>query len=120
MSDLKVGIYIRLGREDTEEDVPQIQAQKKLLQQLAKQHGFTDTVCFIDNGHSGLTFDRPAFSQMEAAIRAGNIHAVMARDVTRIGRNIFEVLSWADGLAKKNVKLITSDGPLDIRKRRTV
>lgn len=112
MSDFKVAIYIRLGREDTEEDKPQIKAQKEMLQQFAIQQGFIDTTCFVDNGHSGLNFDRPAFSEMEAAIQAGNIHAVMARDISRIGRNLFDVLSWVDGLNERNVKLITPDGQI--------
>lgn len=108
--ELKVGMYIRLAREDTEDDAPQIQAQKKMLQQFAEQHGFTDAVCFIDNGYSGLTLNRPAFSKMDMAIQAGDIHTVIARDISRIGRNIFDVLPWIDRLRERDVKLMTPDG----------
>jgi DNA invertase Pin-like site-specific DNA recombinase len=105
-SEMKVALYIRLAQED----VPLIGAQEKMLRQFAEQQGFTDAVCFIDNGYSGLNLNRPAFSEMEKAIRAGEIHTVLVRDISRIGRNIHDVPAWMDWLNERGVKLITLNG----------
>ena len=41
-----------------------ISNQKKLLEQYAKEHGFTNLVHFTDDGISGTRFDRPGFLAM--------------------------------------------------------
>ena len=45
--------------------------QKKLLEDYAKEHGFTNCVHFTDDGWSGANFDRPNWKRMIAAIEAG-------------------------------------------------
>jgi DNA invertase Pin-like site-specific DNA recombinase len=106
----KVAVYIRLAREDSQESAPEIEQQKEMLRQYAQQHGFDEPVCYVDNGFSGLTLDRPAFSEMEEAIRAGCIHTVLVRDISRIGRDMLLAHHWIDGLGERGVKLIAADG----------
>ena len=63
-------LYERLSRDDElNGESNSISNQKKLLEQYAKEHGFTNLVHFTDDGISGTRFDRPGFlchSQMSS------------------------------------------------------
>ena len=39
---------------------------------------------FIDDGVSGVTFDRPNFNRMIAEIEAGNVATVIVKDMSRL------------------------------------
>lgn len=45
----------------------------------------------IDNGFSGLFFERPAFNELISEIKSGHIDCVIVKDLSRIGRNYIEV-----------------------------
>ena len=54
-------LYCRLSRDDElQGDSNSILNQKAILQKYADDNGFTNTQCFVDDGYSGTTFDRPA------------------------------------------------------------
>ena len=74
---------------DTESN--SIQNQKKLLQKVAREKGYTDTLFFVDDGITGTTMKRPGFQKMLTAIEAGYISAVFVKDLSRLGRNYIEV-----------------------------
>ena len=85
-------LYCRLSRDDnmdTESNI--IQNQKKLLQKVAREKGYTDTLFFVDDGITGTTMKRPGFQKMLTAIEAGYISAVFVKDLSRLGRNYIEV-----------------------------
>jgi len=44
----------------------------------------------IDNGFSGVFFDRPAFNEMIADIEAGDIDCIVFKDLSRFGRNMID------------------------------
>ena len=46
---------------------------------------------FIDDGVSGVTFDRPNFNRMIAEIEAGNVATVIVKDMSRLGRDYLKV-----------------------------
>ena len=55
-------LYERLSRDDElNGESNSISNQKKLLEQYAKEHGFTNLIHFTDDGISGTRFDRPGF-----------------------------------------------------------
>ena len=56
----------------------------------AKKHGFLRPVCFVDDGISGTTFDRPGFQEMERRIEAGEVSTVIVKDLSRFGRNYID------------------------------
>ena len=55
--------------------------------QYAKSNRFPNTTVFIDDGFSGVTYDRPGFQKMMAEIEAGNVSTVITKDLSRLGRN---------------------------------
>jgi len=45
----------------------------------------------VDNGYSGVTFDRPALNAMLDDVRNGEINCIVVKDLSRFGRNYIEV-----------------------------
>ena len=44
----------------------------------------------IDDGYSGIIFDRPAFKEMMQDITDGKINCVIVKDLSRLGREYIE------------------------------
>lgn len=85
-------LYCRLSRDDNmDTESNSIQNQKKLLQKVAREKGYTDILFFVDDGITGTTMKRPGFQKMLTAIEAGYISAVFVKDLSRLGRNYIEV-----------------------------
>lgn len=57
-------LYCRLSQEDEKKgDSDSIINQKEILQRYVKQNGFTNTQVFVDDGYSGVSFNRPRLSE---------------------------------------------------------
>lgn len=84
-------LYERLScDDDLAGDSNSITNQKRYLQDYAGSHGFTNCVHYTDDGWSGGNFERPAWKQMAADIEAGKISTVIAKDMSRIGREYLQ------------------------------
>jgi DNA invertase Pin-like site-specific DNA recombinase len=75
-------------------------AQEATLRAYADEHGHTEIVRYRDNRANGLTLNRPALNELTAAVKAGEIGAVLVVNLSRIARNFMLVSEWrslADG-----------------------
>ena len=61
-----------------------ISNQKKLLEQYAKEHGFTNLIHFTDDGISGTRFDRPGFLAMMKEVESGKVGTILIKDYCAI------------------------------------
>ena len=94
-TDKITALYCRLSVEDTKDEKKNgkedlsnsIQNQKAMLLQYARNHRFPHPTFFIDDGYSGVTYDRPGFQKMLDEIAAGHVGAVITKDLSRLGRN---------------------------------
>ena len=107
----KVGIYIRLSREDEEKEKYQesesIGNQRTLLMQYIKENKLNFISEYVDDGVSGTSFDRPGFNKMIADIEAGKINMVVTKDLSRLGRNYVQSgLYIEDYFPEHNVRFI--------------
>jgi DNA invertase Pin-like site-specific DNA recombinase len=105
----RAALYCRLARADDEA----MTLQKERVSRFAAELGYIDPIIYADNGASGLTYDRPAFSAMNADIAAGKIGAVVTLSSSRIGRNAIGTLAWMNRTRRKGVVLKAWDGSLD-------
>jgi DNA invertase Pin-like site-specific DNA recombinase len=55
--------------------------------QYAKDHGFLNTRLFMDDGWTGVSFQRPAFMEMMEGVKDGSIKIIIVKDHSRLGRN---------------------------------
>lgn len=94
----RVGVYCRLSKEDGDKEMSDsIGNQKSLIEDFVKK--FDDMLVvgyFIDDGYSGLTFDRPDFNKMMREIVKGNINTVITKDLSRLGRDRLEVGNYTE------------------------
>ncbi|MCM1330663.1 MAG: recombinase family protein [Ruminococcus sp.] len=79
-------LYARFSRNDSDDESNSIANQRKILQNYAKEKGFSCTRFYADDGISGTTFDRPEFKRMLADIENGEIETVIVKDLSRFGR----------------------------------
>lgn len=94
-TDKITALYCRLSVEDTKDEKKNgkedlsnsIQNQKAMLLQYARDHRFLHPTFFIDDGYSGVTYDRPGFQKMLDEIEAGHVGTVITKDLSRLGRN---------------------------------
>lgn len=86
------GAYIRLSREDGDrEESDSVANQKKLLADYIQKHKELLLYnMYIDDGYSGITFQRPGFQQMIADIENKKISCVVVKDLSRFGRDYIE------------------------------
>ena len=94
-TDKITALYCRLSVEDTKDEKKNgkedlsnsIQNQKAMLLQYARDHRLPHPTFFIDDGYSGVTYDRPGFQKMLDEIEAGHVATVITKDLSRLGRN---------------------------------
>ena len=85
-------LYCRLSQEDMRQgDSDSIINQRMILENYAKENGFENTQVFVDDGYSGVNFERPAFRQILDMIEEGKVSALITKDLSRLGRNYIEV-----------------------------
>ena len=81
-------LYCRLSQEDERAgESLSIENQKSILLSYCKDHHFPNPVFFVDDGVSGVTYDRPGFQAMLAEIEAGHVAVCITKDLSRLGRN---------------------------------
>ena len=88
-----IALYIRLSVEDSKTESYSIQNQ------LLALHKYADTLPeadnaeileFIDNGHSGTNFERPAIQELLELVRGFKINCIIVKDFSRFGRNVID------------------------------
>ena len=86
-SSFKVGLYIRLSRDDGNVESDSIVSQRSLLNQYVKENNYIVVDEYVDDGFSGTNFDRPAFNKMIKDIELGKINMIITKDMSRLGRD---------------------------------
>lgn len=92
MSKYRATDYLRLSyTENRENESDSIANQKKLIEDYVKEHPDIELVSEkVDDGYSGILFDRPAFQEMMQDIMDGKINCVIVKDLSRLGREYIE------------------------------
>lgn len=92
MPKYKATAYLRLSyTADRGEESDSITNQKKLIEDFVAAHPDIELAAEkVDDGYSGVLFDRPAFQEMMSDIMAGTINCVIVKDLSRLGREYIE------------------------------
>ena len=70
----------------------------------------------VDDGFTGSNFDRPAFQEMMAEVKAGRINCIVVKDLSRFGRNSLEVAEYLERVFPLlNVRFIAVNDGLDTK-----
>ena len=108
-------LYERLSRDDEQfGDSISIVNQKNMLESYAQQNGFINIRHYTDDGYSGGSFERPGWKKMIEDIEDGKISTVIAKDMSRIGRNYLEVGYFTEiFFGQKNIRFIAVSNNVD-------
>ncbi len=80
-------LYCRLSQDDAlDGESNSITNQKALLSKYAAEHGFRNTMFFVDDGFSGTNFQRPGFQEMMKYVEDYSVSALIVKDLSRLGR----------------------------------
>lgn len=85
-------LYIRLSKEDGDKaESNSVSNQRDLIYSFLKDKKDIQ-VCDekVDDGYSGVGFDRPALISMLEDVKQGKINCIIVKDLSRFGRNYIE------------------------------
>ena len=88
-----IALYIRLSLEDSKYDSMSIGNQQSILREKAMMLPEFDRAEireFVDNGHTGTNFERPAMQEMLKLVQEGKINCIIVKDLSRFGRSSLE------------------------------
>ena len=88
----KAAKYFRLSHtDDKANESDSIGNQRKQIDEFLKTHPEIEVIDeYVDDGISGIIFDRKAFKEMMADIENGKINCVIVKDLSRFGREYIE------------------------------
>lgn len=99
----KVGMYIRLSREDGDkQESESISNQRKILQRYIKENKLKCIKEYVDDGVSGTTFERPGFKEMIKDIENHTINMIITKDLSKLGRDYITVGEYTEKYFPKN------------------
>ena len=81
--------YVRLSHEDGDkEESNSVTGQKDLIRDyLSRNPELRECGMKVDDGYTGSNFDRPAFQEMMAEVKAGKVNCIVVKDLSRFGRD---------------------------------
>ena len=108
-------LYARLSQEDAlDGESNSIANQKKILLKYATDNGFPNLTFFIDDGVSGVTFDRPGWNEMIGLSEAGKVKTVIVKDMSRMGRDYLKVGYYTESFfAERDIRYIAINDGVD-------
>ncbi|MDL2287379.1 recombinase family protein [Eubacteriales bacterium OttesenSCG-928-G02] len=84
----QAAIYLRLSRDDGgDAESNSIGTQRMMLRRYCKENNFNIYDEYVDDGISGVTFERDGFKRMISDVEEGNVGIVVCKDLSRLGRN---------------------------------
>ena len=110
------GLYLRLSKEDRMQnnESMSISNQRKLTLRFAKENKLVVVEIYIDDGFSGVNFERPAFKRMIKDLEDGKINCVVVKDLSRLGRNDVEANRYYEDVFLANhYRFIAIDDNVD-------
>lgn len=88
----RAALYIRLSKEDGDkQESNSISNQRDLIYSFLKgKQEIQVCVERVDDGYSGIDFNRPAITALLEEIKQGVINCIIVKDLSRFGRNYIE------------------------------
>ena len=107
-------LYCRLSQEDERAgESLSIENQKDMLLRYAREHHFPNPTFFVDDGVSGVTYDRPGFQAMLAEIEAERVAVCITKDLSRLGRHRTQTALFIDYLREHDVRVLSATENID-------
>lgn len=113
------GIYVRLSQEDMRAgESLSIEHQKLILTKYVREQGWNLVDTYVDDGFSGMDFNRPSVQRLLSDAQTGRINLIICKDLSRFGRNYIEVGQYIDYIFPlHNIRFIALNDNVDTANR---
>ena len=103
--------YLRLSRDDGEDESTSITNQRAIIEDWASKNGFVIVDWYIDDGYTGYNMNRPDFNRLKKDLNDGKVKVIIAKHLSRIGRRGWEVNQFLELIQEDGNRVITlTDG----------
>ena len=108
--------YLRTSKGVQEDPSNTIHAQLSIItEHISRNDNIELCSIKVDNGRTGLNFDRPAYQEMMQEIEAGKINRVIVKDLSRFSRNYLDAGDMLfREFTEKNVRFIAVQDDVDM------
>ena len=103
----KVIAYLRLSKEDGDDESSSITNQRKILQDYADKHNMEIVEFYIDDGYSGYTMSRPDFNRLKADLNNNKVDTILVKDLSRLGRHSAKVQLFLENIINTEKRVIS-------------
>ena len=109
------GLYLRLSKDDERStESVSIGTQRAILTDFCNSNQYHIHKEYVDDGYSGLNFERPGFREMIRDIESGAINMVLTKDLSRLGRDYIMTGYYSEiYFPAKNVRYIALSDNVD-------
>lgn len=113
----KAAIYCRLSKDDEQSgESVSIETQKMMLTQYCMDHNIEIFNIYVDDGYSGLNFNRPSFKRLIQDLEDGKFNTVITKDLSRLGRDYIQTGYYIDiYFTSKRVRYIAVNDGIDTK-----
>ena len=111
----RAAIYCRLSKDDEQSgDSVSIETQRMMLTKYCADNNFRIADIYVDDGYSGLNFERPSFKRMIYDLEHGKFDVVITKDLSRLGRDYIQTGYYIDiYFASKRIRYIAVNDGID-------
>lgn len=99
--------YLRLSKEDGDDESVSIANQRRIIDAYAKSNSITIKEYYIDDGYSGYTMSRPAFNRLKQDLNQDKIQTIIVKDLSRVGRHAAKVQLFLENIYEIGKRVIT-------------
>ena len=99
-------LYARLSNDDDPE-MDSLANQMGICKEFALGQGYSIAGSSVDDNVSGMKFNRRGLDMLTDAVEAGQVDAVIVKDLSRLGRHKIQTALFIDYLRQKNVAVIS-------------
>ena len=100
MKKYMASLYLRISKDDGNEiESVSIENQRNIIYNFIKKR--EDIIVYnerIDDGYSGMNFERPEFKHMMEDIKENRVNCIIVKDFSRFGRNYISVGKYLEEL----------------------
>ena len=111
----RIAVYIRLSREDGNDESLSVTNQKKIINEYLEsffEEEFTLVAHYVDDGLTGTDYDRPDFRRMVHDMEAGKVNCIICKNLSRMFRNYSDQGYFLEKVFPlHNVRFITVSDP---------
>lgn len=98
--------YLRLSKEDGDDESVSISNQRKIIEEYSKYNGITVDEWYIDDGYSGYTMSRPSFNKLKEDLNTNKVRTIIVKDLSRLGRHNAKVQLFLENIYEVGKRVI--------------